>query len=199
MQQSQCRCHSEHPGVPQYPVGRARANIWVRECSSQDRRFEETRSQHQANILTILRLLPVPSIGHNTVICRCQEPVAACPNEEVRLHSYSRGESTMGTSSSCHMLTIPDPSCSRSHNLRRATATVHVLICLTQHATRCFRVIELEPCVLWRHHLVLTTHDANVCYTHRPSLTASQPLASPRGCMVCEMASRRLHRRYSPR
>ena len=39
---------------------------------------------------------------------------------------------------------------------------------LTQHATRCFRVITSRLCVLWRHPFVLTACHVTICCTHRP-------------------------------
>jgi hypothetical protein len=76
---------------------------------------EQTRSEHQANILTIFRLLPVPSIGLHAVV-RCRHKLRG----KIRLSQSGsssaisfvirRDESTMRILSLRHVLPNPGPS-----------------------------------------------------------------------------------------
>jgi len=51
---------------------------------------EETRSQHQANTLKMLRLLPVPSVGRPAAERYYQHTM--CPNREAHLQRHSSNE-----------------------------------------------------------------------------------------------------------
>ncbi|KAF2627482.1 hypothetical protein BU25DRAFT_66111 [Macroventuria anomochaeta] len=106
---------------------------------------EKTRSQHQAIILTILRLLPGPSIGHHAGVRRCLKPQVQVHPVPIRkfICNLIRQTSQPWESRALAMcFSSLNQVRVRSHNPHRATATV----CVRSATLSMPRVASVSSC-----------------------------------------------------
>ena len=129
--------------------------------------LEETRSQHQANTLTMLRLSPGPSTGHHAGVRRRQKPQAQVRCVPIRKFiCISIRRTSQPWKSRALVMCSPSLTFAATIPVRQ----LQLLVIIVPHSAR--------HALLQSHHIEtlralapsLRTHDVHVtiCCTHRP-------------------------------